>query len=124
GCCGQSRSRLARRGGRRTYYQASAGRLGCVSCHEPHSSPCADRRDAVYRQAYLNCHTAPAAECREKPPARLAAGDNCTACHMPAFGSSDIAQTAVTDHRLLRRPGATAAAKPRAPPRGQEPLVL
>ena len=30
--------------------------------------------------------------------------DNCIACHMPRLQSSDIAHTALTDHRLLRKP--------------------
>src|SRR5216684_235545 len=30
--------------------------------------------------------------------------DSCVACHMPRFQSSDIAHTAVTDHRILRTP--------------------
>src|SRR5262249_8954831 len=30
--------------------------------------------------------------------------DSCTACHMPRLPSADIVHTAVTDHRILRRP--------------------
>ncbi len=32
--------------------------------------------------------------------------DSCIACHMPSYTSSDVAHTASTDHRIVRRPSA------------------
>jgi tetratricopeptide (TPR) repeat protein len=85
-------------------FQASAGKLGCISCHDPHHLPSAANRLRYYRDRCLDCH-------QEKPCAlpldarrRRNQDDNCIACHMPRLPSSDIAHTAVTDHRLLRKP--------------------
>jgi hypothetical protein len=85
-------------------FQAGAGNLGCISCHNPHHVPAATHRVRYYRDRCLDCH-------QEKPcalPPNLRRqqnpDDNCIACHMPRLPSSDIAHTAVTDHRLLRKP--------------------
>src|SRR5262249_29598662 len=61
-------------------------------------------RDAYYRHRCLKCHaaeacTAPVAERQAiKPP------DSCIQCHMRPFATGEVAHTAVTDHRILRRP--------------------
>jgi tetratricopeptide (TPR) repeat protein len=47
--------------------------------------------------------------------------DSCIDCHMPRYPAADIAHTASTDHRILRRPGKDAAAASRA---GGEPGVV
>ncbi|MFQ5733165.1 MAG: tetratricopeptide repeat protein [Planctomycetaceae bacterium] len=89
-----------------TCYQKSGGRMGCTSCHDPHSVPSATRRVAYFRSRCLSCHSEPKTTCalteqqRRRPPAR----NSCVHCHMPAFGASDIPHTAQTDHRILRKP--------------------
>ena len=85
-------------------FQASAGNLGCISCHDPHQVPSTAHRVRYYRDCCLECHqekpcAMPEAVRRQQNP-----NDDCIACHMPRFPSSDIAHTAVTDHRLLRKP--------------------
>jgi hypothetical protein len=85
-------------------FRASAGKLGCISCHDPHHVPAAAHRLRYYRDRCLDCH--------EQKPCALPLDvrrqqnqdDNCIACHMPRLQSSDIAHTALTDHRLLRKP--------------------
>src|SRR5262249_6599707 len=82
-------------------------------CHDPHSLPAPAEKVAFYRGRCLNCHerqpcTLPLAERRLK-------GDDCTACHMPRVRTTDIAHTASSDHRVVRRPDearALPAAKP------------
>jgi Tfp pilus assembly protein PilF len=80
-------------------------KLGCTSCHDPHRHVEGEARVAYYRQKCLTCHDShgcsmPAAARRQKSPE-----DSCISCHMPRFATSDIAHTAVTDHRILRQAG-------------------
>jgi tetratricopeptide (TPR) repeat protein len=94
-------------------FRDSKGRLGCISCHEPHRVPAAAEKVEHYRTRCLSCHAEQScrlamAERRAQQPQ-----DSCSACHMPRFDSSDIAHTAITDHRILRR--SEPAADPRAP---------
>ncbi len=100
-------------------FAGSGGRLGCTSCHDPHAKPAPAEAERFYRGRCLSCHESkgcslPAAE-------RTAKNDNCVACHMPRGDSSTIAHTAVTDHRVPRRPAAAAA--PGRPPPDALPVV-
>jgi hypothetical protein len=89
-------------------FTASAGKLGCTSCHDPHQLPPAAEKVSYYRQRCLNCHTQKG--CSLPLPERQATSkeDSCIQCHMSRFQSGDIAHTAVTDHRILRRPNSVA----------------
>ena len=92
-------------------FTASEGRFGCTSCHDPHAAaptPPADRA-AYYRGKCLTCHTEPGHQCSERPALRQAKADACTDCHMPRVGSSNIVHASVTDHRVPRRPEASAS---------------
>jgi tetratricopeptide (TPR) repeat protein len=92
--------------------------MGCISCHDPHELPPAGQRVDYYRQRCLDCHQEKS--CALSPGLRQQQqkDDSCTACHMPRFQSFDIAHTAVTNHRILRRqeiapPGSRQPAKAR-----------
>lgn len=80
------------------------GRLGCVSCHDPHANPTADSRVTFYRQRCLNCHAADDPECSLALERRLevTAEDSCIDCHMPRIAANDIPHTSQTDHRVLQ----------------------
>ncbi len=91
-------------------FQASGGRMGCVTCHDPHEHVPAARRVEYYRDRCLQCHAEARPPCRLDAAARAKEnGDSCIDCHMKPFASTDIAHTASTDHRIRRRP-ATAEA--------------
>lgn len=82
----------------------SEGRLGCTSCHAPHSRPSDAERAGFYRRRCLQCHaerscTAPLARQSAAP-----ANGSCVHCHMPPLTTADVPHTALTDHRLLREP--------------------
>jgi predicted CXXCH cytochrome family protein len=103
-------------------------RIGCISCHDPHTFVGPEERDAVYRAACLKCHegkrpgcSVPVAERRKTSP-----DDSCIQCHMPSYATSDVVHTASTDHRIPRRPGpADAPDAPEKPKPGDPfPAVL
>ena len=94
-------------------------RLLCTSCHDPHKSPAVAERDGYYRARCLTCHESKG--CKAPLPDRRAKSDSCAACHMPQAGSSNIAHTSITDHRILRRP--TPAPPSKGLPPGTVPLV-
>ena len=81
-----------------TCKKKSGDAMSCTSCHDPHRTISPDERVAFYRSKCLACH---GAQFGEKHHANQS---DCTQCHMPAASSSDIAHTAVTDHRIPRRP--------------------
>jgi tetratricopeptide (TPR) repeat protein len=76
----------------------SGDAMSCTSCHNPHQSTSSADRVAFYRGKCLACHGADFAT--KHHPDR----PDCTACHMPASASTDVAHTQVTDHRIPRRP--------------------
>ena len=85
-------------------FQRSEGRLGCTSCHDPHSMPTPAERDEFYRQKCVNCHTdqgcsLPLSE-REAAPYQ----DRCISCHMPSINAANVLHRSVADHRILRKP--------------------
>ncbi|MEO8663551.1 MAG: tetratricopeptide repeat protein, partial [Bryobacteraceae bacterium] len=72
---------------------ASAGRLSCGTCHNPHeASP------PSYRAKCLECHAGRLA------PAHQAASRDCISCHMQRQPTRDGGHTAFTDHRISRVP--------------------
>ena len=85
-------------------FRESKGRLGCISCHDPHQTPSPKEKVAYFRQQCLLCHEDPG--CSLPASARLAqsADDNCIQCHMKRSETIDIAHAATTDHRILRMP--------------------
>jgi hypothetical protein len=87
-------------------FRKSEGRLGCTSCHDPHEHLSSQRRVSHYRQRCLVCHKAQGCSLPEAERLRRSKEDNCSRCHMPRYEATDIAHTAVTDHRIVRRPGA------------------
>jgi hypothetical protein len=96
----------------------SNGRLGCISCHDPHAQLHGDEAADFFRGRCLTCHAA--STCRAPQPQRQATSppDNCISCHMPKQPTENIGHSSVTDHRILRtqseipaalQPGSSAA---------------
>lgn len=86
-------------------FKKSAGELGCISCHDPHSIPSEAERIDFYRGRCLVCHEEND-RCSLEIEARLQVSpeDSCILCHMPKLPASDVPHTSQTDHRVLRRP--------------------
>jgi tetratricopeptide repeat protein len=104
-------------------YVESKGKLGCISCHDPHGLPPRNEAGKFYRNACLKCHGPGNKECSLDFAVRQQKNqDQCVACHMARFESADVAHTAVTDHRILRRPDAFVLG-PDEPRHSRLPLV-
>ncbi len=98
-------------------FRASQGRLGCVSCHDPHEIPDPEEKVAYFRERCLACHEDHG--CKLPETIRLARDreDSCVGCHMPMSQTVDAVHIAVRDHRILREPNAwlTAARRSGSP---------
>jgi Flp pilus assembly protein TadD len=100
----------------------SEGALGCVSCHDPHRLPPAEGKAGYFRAKCHACHEAKT-PCSQPLAVREAKRDDCVACHMPGYGSSNIAHASITDHRVLRKPQPAAKKAPRALAPGEVPIA-
>jgi hypothetical protein len=88
---------------------SSKGRLGCITCHNPHVQPHGNEAAVFFRARCLSCHSDES--CRAPMPRRQATSppDNCTLCHMPLRKIENISHSSLTDHRILRTPSETPA---------------
>jgi Flp pilus assembly protein TadD len=107
-------------------FRASRGRLGCISCHDPHQRPEPEEQASYYRERCLECHADRG--CQLPAPVRLARSrtDDCAGCHMPRSDRTEILHAATTNHRILRQPdaGDRSPIDPGQPRAGERPLVL
>jgi Flp pilus assembly protein TadD len=84
-------------------YQASQGRLGCITCHDPHRLPAPEARPAYFRDRCLECHADSGCSLPEQRRVEGGRADDCIRCHMPRLNESDIIHVAETNHRIPRR---------------------
>jgi predicted CXXCH cytochrome family protein len=99
-------------------------KLGCISCHDPHSVPAPEQKVAFYRTRCLTCHGDQS--CKLEPATRKAKvqDDSCIVCHMPKLDTADITHTAITDHRIARMPRPPALShQQRRLQQGEVPLI-
>jgi hypothetical protein len=80
-------------------FRESAGKLGCLTCHDPHTQPAGEQAVGYYRAKCLTCHT----EKSCNRPASARSTDNCVGCHMPKRDVTQISHSALTNHRIPAR---------------------
>lgn len=93
-------------------FQASEGRLGCISCHDPHGVPAVETRVEHFRRGCLNCHATAGCGLEDSVRRMRQPDDSCIACHMPRLSTSDVPHTSQTDHRILRDPSVVTPRQP------------
>lgn len=93
-------------------FRASAGKLSCLSCHDPHTQPRAEEASNYYRPKCLACHSEQS--CRLPASVRAAQHppDDCTGCHMPKRKVLQISHSALTNHRIPARDGESSPPPP------------
>ena len=83
-------------------FRASEGRLGCISCHDPHERPAKEDMATYYRDRCLACHADRGCSLPIKVRLERDRDDDCTACHMPQSGTSNNPHLATTNHLIPR----------------------
>lgn len=86
-------------------YQASQGRLTCITCHVIHHPPTHENQVAYFRAKCLACHAdgdckLPGEERRRQKPE-----NDCVGCHMEKRAVAGIAHSSDTKHRIVRGAG-------------------
>jgi Flp pilus assembly protein TadD len=96
-------------------FQSSEGRLGCISCHDPHRLTSPDERVAFFRGRCMECHGAGSCRLPEAVRVNRRGADDCAGCHMPRLRTSDVVHAATTNHRIPRVPDAEGPSPASAP---------
>jgi hypothetical protein len=85
-------------------FTASGGKLTCLTSHDPHTVPAAERKAAYYREKCLQCHRD--ANCRIPAAERARRNQNdCAGCHMLQRDLTTFSHSALTNHRIVRKSG-------------------
>src|SRR5262249_1444042 len=85
--------------------QGDGTMLNCITCHDPHVQKFGVESAKDFDGKCMKCHSPRNPRFvdahREKGPQ-----GSCTACHMPKVAVTNIAHTALTDHRIAKNPRA------------------
>lgn len=84
-------------------YIASDRRLGCITCHEPHSLPKHGSESDYFDQRCSSCHQPNHCSVSNAEREQLGGATSCIACHMPRLSANDVPHTTQTDHSIRRR---------------------
>ena len=82
-------------------YLKSGGRLGCISCHDPHVQPSQQEAPSFFRQKCLACHSEKSCAVPLSLRLHKAPPDDCAGCHMPKRDVTVISHSVLTNHRIV-----------------------
>ena len=82
-------------------YRASAGKLACITCHDPHVQPTPQEAPAYFRNKCLTCHTEKSCALPVSLRQHQMPPDDCAGCHMPKREVKVISHSVLTNHRIL-----------------------
>lgn len=85
-------------------YRKSAGRLSCITCHNPHIEPTREEAPAYFNGKCLTCHTDHSCKLPLTARQQSKPADNCIGCHMPKRDIGIISHSSATNHRILAQP--------------------
>lgn len=85
-------------------YRSSEGRMGCITCHNPHIEPSQAEAPAYFNAKCMTCHTQQSCTLPAAARQRTTPADNCISCHMPKRDVRVISHSSITNHRILARP--------------------
>ena len=86
-------------------FRESGGKLGCLTCHDPHVQPRHEEVAGYYRTKCLTCHNVQSCSLPIKVRAALNPPDDCAGCHMQKRSVQQISHSALTNHRIPAREG-------------------
>lgn len=86
-------------------FAKSGGRLACITCHNPHQQLKGAEASAYFRTKCLTCHTEESCRLPLETRLRGRPPDDCLGCHMPKQNLTAVSHAALTDHRIVARPG-------------------
>ncbi len=86
-------------------FRASNGKLGCLTCHDPHVQPGKAEATGYFRAKCLTCHTDQSCKLPIAVRAAQTPANDCVACHMPKRSIEQISHSALTNHRIPARSG-------------------
>jgi len=85
-------------------YRSSAGRMSCMSCHDPHVQPTAEEAPAYFAGKCLKCHTNQSCKIPLQTRLHRQPSNDCAGCQMPKRDIRVISHSSATNHRILARP--------------------
>ena len=84
-------------------YRASAGKLNCITCHDPHVEPTREEAPAYFAGKCMTCHTNQSCKMPIETRMQNKLANDCIGCHMPKRDIQAISHSSATNHRIVAR---------------------
>lgn len=84
-------------------FRVSAGRLSCITCHDPHVQPSVEEASTYFDSKCMTCHTDQSCRLSRAVRQESRPANNCIGCHMPKREVGFIAHSSLTNHLIRAR---------------------